>query len=406
MEMIRAIFNTIDHTKRALQAFYENPPEIDDPLDYITKPDNEKFQKIDQAAPERKKWNDPEKLKRITGESLGAGVFRPVGSKLVDLTINEIFDSLKSVADDTHNPITKALYNKFTRKEIEQYGTEKFQIDKMLPHNQWDSELRTFELDINKPTGGSISPIERKFLVDVNKRYGPYDYIPDDIFFLVKRIQRKEAYDLAPSRALYRDLDPAIRKLEEAILEKQLTPEQIQQKSLASLVSIHQKNLLEEQKALQPTLKKIQERTAQLQSDGPIVKINDIRDRSADTFVLNNCVGSYSNPTGNKFIPVYHPGTGLQLASSKEINQGNHIEYEDKIRTGKSDIYSYRPNGIPILTIEIDRASGQAIQVLGQNNRRATPEEWAAIRPYLDKIQQRTVFENNPIERITLPEGP
>lgn len=408
MEMIRAIFNTIDHTKRALQAFYENPPEIDDPLDYITKPDNEKFQKIDSAPPEKKKWNDPEKLKRLTGASLGAGVFRPVGSKLVDLTTKEIFDALKSVADDTHNPITKALYNKFTRKEIEQYGTEKFQIDKILPHNRWDSELRTLNLDINKPTGGSISPIERKFLVDVNKRYGPNDYIPDDIFFLVQRIQRKEAYDLAPSRALYGDLDPAIRKLEEALRtsSKQLTPEQIQQKSLASLVSIHQKNLLEEQKALQPTLKKIQERTAQLQSDGPIVKINDIRDRSADTFVLNNCVGSYSNPTGNKFIPVYHPGTGLLQASQKEINQGNHIGYEDKIRTGKSDIYSYRPNGIPVLTIEIDRASGQAIQVLGQNNRKATPEEWAAIQPYLDKIQQRTVFDSNPIKRITLPEGP
>jgi hypothetical protein len=406
MEMIRAIFNTIDHTKRALQAFYENPPEIDDPLDYITKPENEKFQKIDQAVPTGRKWNDPEKLRRITGESLGAGVFRPVGSTLSEGLSELLAGRIANWVQYSQDPVKKTLWNKLSSKQLQQYGTEKFPLDPLLPHSKMNLQDAINFLSIRVPTGKPITAQEAKFLRDLHAYEAAGNRPSAKTILLADRIRNKTSYDFYTRSAFEDDILPALSILESTIKKKQLTPGRIQQKPLASLVSIHQTDVLEEQKTFQSTLKKIQERTSQLQHDGPIVKINDIRDRSADTFVLNNCVGSYSNPTGKQFIPVYHPGTGLQLASQREITQGNHIGYTDEIRSGKVDIYSYRPNGIPVLTIEIDRTSGQAVQVLGQNNRKASPEEWAAIQPYLDKIQQRTVFESNPIEQITIPEGP
>ena len=123
-------------------------------------------------------------------------------------------------------------------------------------------------------------------------------------------------------------------------------------------------------------------RTATLQAEqglpGGFVELKHPADFGAETEFLNHCVGAggYDAAT-NKYKFQVHPISGREVIKSSD---SSYSRYKKALDSGESRFFSYRPEGVPELTMEIDTRDFSIKQAYGKNDRQPTQEEFAKLQ--------------------------
>ena len=126
-------------------------------------------------------------------------------------------------------------------------------------------------------------------------------------------------------------------------------------------------------------------RTATLQAEqglpGGFVELKHPADFGAETEFLNHCVGAggYDAAT-NKYKFQVHPISGREVIRIRALPTPN----KKALDSGESRFFSYRPEGVPELTIGVNIGSKEIRQVYGKNDRSPTEEELQKVRDFVD----------------------
>jgi len=137
------------------------------------------------------------------------------------------------------------------------------------------------------------------------------------------------------------------------------------------------------------------------------VRLDTRQDRAMDTEILNHCVGSGTRDANGRFLPAVNPLTGkpnLSDAELKRFNQGENY-YGPAVEGGFKTIYSYRPKGLPVVTIEMAGYKGgyprqKIIQVAGENNRNLSKDEFQQILPSFKNTLKKDGMQLDDINNI------
>lgn len=116
------------------------------------------------------------------------------------------------------------------------------------------------------------------------------------------------------------------------------------------------------------------------------VELTTPQDFAADTYFLNNCVGASGMSVDGKYKPAFHPVTGQQIASEKDLQSSSFQQYQNLLKDGNSRFFSYRPEGLPQLTIEVEPLNGAIKQVTGLDNRSPTWKERYIVEDMVKKV--------------------
>ncbi len=263
----------------------------------------------------------------------------------------------------------------------------------------------------------------KEYARDVQQEFGP-DYIGhlpmniDDIGYashkVIKRVDelasiRKDlvshvraksdavtagkAFYIADNQFVHRDIREAIRKYADDLDSSPFSPDQLSKKSLQQLL-VHAddmaKNKAELLRKEEESLKSLPEftkaRTATLQAEqglpGGFVELKQPADFGAETEFLNHCVGAggYNRDT-KKYLFQHHPISGREVLKNEN---SSYSKYKRALDSGESRFFSYRPEGVPELTIEVGIKSKEIRQVYGKNDRSPTKEELQKVRDFVD----------------------
>lgn len=185
------------------------------------------------------------------------------------------------------------------------------------------------------------------------------------------------------------DIGRAVRKYAQDLDSSPLSPDQLSKKSLQQLL-MHADDLAKRREELlrkeEESLAKLPEftkaRTATLQAEqglpGGFVELRHPADFGTETEFLNHCVGAggYDAAT-KKYKFQVHPISGREVIKNSASSYSN---YKKALDSGNSRFFSYRPEGIPELTMEIDTRDFSIKQAYGKNYRRPTQEEFAKLQ--------------------------
>ena len=96
-------------------------------------------------------------------------------------------------------------------------------------------------------------------------------------------------------------------------------------------------------------------------------------DFGAETEFLNHCVGAggYDAAT-NKYKFQVHPISGREVLKNPN---SSYSQYKAAMDRGQSRFFSYRPEGKPVLTFEVDTEHNGIMQIHGLNDRDPTETE-------------------------------
>ena len=191
------------------------------------------------------------------------------------------------------------------------------------------------------------------------------------------------------------DIGRAARKYAEDLDSSPLSPDQLSKKSLQQLL-MHADDLAKKKEEIlrkeEESLVKLPEftkaRTATLQAEqglpGGFVELKHPADFGAETEFLNHCVGAggYDAAT-NKYKFQVHPISGREVIKSSD---SSYAGYKEALDSGESQFFSYRPEGVPELTIEVGVRDRSVKQVYGKNDRPPTKEEEIKVREFLDEL--------------------
>lgn len=202
----------------------------------------------------------------------------------------------------------------------------------------------------------------------------------------------KEFY-IADAYAVGDDIDKAIFRYAQDLELSPLSSDQLSKKSLQQLlmhaddVAKNKAELLrKEEESLQKLPEFTKARTATLQAEqglpGGFVELKQPADFGAETEFLNHCVGAggYNGDT-KKYLFQHHPISGREVIK----NSGSSFsQYKKAMDSGESRFFSYRPEGVPELTVEVGIKSKEIRQVYGKNDRSPTKEELQKVRDFVD----------------------
>ena len=198
---------------------------------------------------------------------------------------------------------------------------------------------------------------------------------------------------IADNRFVNQDIGEAIRKYADDLDSSPLSPDQLSKKSLQQLL-MHADDLAKskaeilrkEEESLQKLPEFTKARTATLQAEqglpGGFVELKQPADFGAETEFLNHCVGAggYNGDT-KKYLFQHHPISGREVIKNSD---SSFSQYKAAMDSGESRFFSYRPEGVPELTIEVRIKSKEIRQVYGKNDRSPTKEELQKVRDFVD----------------------
>lgn len=373
------------------------------------------------------------------------GAFRPSGSVISPLSLSSARDIPNEV--DT-NSLTGLLWKKISNKEFQRYGTPEFLMDSRLLHTtdpdfkEWNLGVQTLKSADPDPSLesarytmkniGSDLADNREQLRSIksNRDYDRLRGIPASDFrnnSALKSLNRyterinenldelanvrrlavqhvrgksdaekagKEFY-IADAYAVGDDIDKAIFRYAQDLEFSPLSPDQLFKKSLQQLL-MHADDMAKVKAGLlrkeEESLAKLPEfteaRTATLQAEqglpGGFVELKHPADFGAETELLNHCVGAggYDAAT-KKYKFQVHPISGREVIKSSD---SSYAGYKKDLESGDSRFFSYRPEGVPELTIEVGARDKSIRQIYGKNDRLPTEDEEMKVIEFLDSV--------------------
>ncbi len=311
------------------------------------------------------------------------------------------------------------LLNRLSPKQIDQYGTTKFSLDPALEHVRNPKEFKVYN---EGKIGSKVAKDEKDVLRSelgynsTNPSLQVEDLTPDVIRTIFKYndldqvlpayynyIQAQKNLDkpiyAIGAHTANEDIKYGIQNLLETFEQGGVRIQDFEKKPLDAIVQKYlgiKKDLLKQDAEV---LKNISARTEQLRKTQNIpfegiVRIDDPVERAADAWCLNICLGSYSNPTGNKYLAAYHPVTGQPMSSPKQLNKGFWKIYQDRVNKKAAELYSYRPNGVPELAIDWSPIEGIPYEIRGIDNADPTKEQLEKIKPFIMDLEAKWKKEN------------
>ena len=416
--ILTAILSSVDNVKRVIK---------NNLTDLVTDTDNALTKTADYMDKEvlsKKNLQDPAQwLSGNSGSIVGA--FRPVNSKILPSTLTKIKNSFKYYAENPNIDIP--FLDKLSNKEINKYGTTDFILDKYLPSTNNASELVQIDprevrladfleqdpridwlkLDADKmarraknlgiaPTDFNKKVFTRaqdKLLNNLIQDDARTALLEDDI-----RAFRDQIKDKAPiyilegygvSNFIYGDIPKALDKLYELVSQSSYTPEQLSKKSLQQLLGIADDVQKVINKDTAVVVDYTKQRTAELKAQqglpDDLVELKDKRDFGAETYFLNHCVGAGgADEATGKFLPKWSPVTGEEILRNKNFQNSADIYY-GLMERGNARYFSYRPEGLPVATAEVNKF-GDIKQLYGEKNAEVPQDIKRKISMAIDSI--------------------
>ena len=367
------------------------------------------------------------------------GAFRPSGSVISPLSLASAKDISNKVGNEG---LTGLLWKKISNKEFQKYGTPEFLMDSRLLHttdpdfkelnlgvwvlksSNYDSLLgsaknkmrnigndladnreairsiksnRDYDRLRGTPASDSRNNSALKSLNKYTERINEnLDELANIRRLAVQHVRGKsdaekagKEFYTAYASAVGDDIDKAVYRYAKDLELSPLSPDQLSKKSLQQLL-MHADDLAKKKEKIlrkeEESLAKLPEftkaRTATLQAEqglpGGFVELKHPADFGAETEFLNHCVGAggYDAAT-NKYKFQVHPISGREVLKNPK---SFYTEYKKALDSGESRFFSYRPEGVPELTMEIDTRDFSIKQAYGKNDRQPTQEEFAKLQ--------------------------
>jgi len=405
--ILTAILSSVDNVKRVLRKNLTDL--VSDPENALEKTaDN-----IDKEVLSKKNLQDPAQW-LAPGSGAMVGAFRPVESKLMPSSLLKLRALLNKEAGKED-----LILSKISDKELSKYGTTDFLLDKYLPstiaghadsiyaremklreflntYTMEDLKLNTKNLARaanNKFANPPFTRIQEYLLSDL-KRYHN-DTASGELDVRAYRDQIKDKlpiYDFDESGAGDRwigDIPTAIDTLQSILDKSKYTEEQLSKKSLQQLLGIAKEVEEASNKDAAAILKYTKERTASLKATqrlpNDLVELKDRRDFGAETYFLNHCVGAGgAEETTGKFLPKWSPVTGEVILKNNNFQNSADIYY-GLMERGQARYFYYRPEGLPVATVEVDKY-GDIKQLYGEKNSEVPPDIKRKILTGLDSF--------------------
>jgi hypothetical protein len=276
---------------------------------------------------------------------------------------------------------------KVSDKEIAKYGTPEFLLDKWLSSTIWQPgrapsgikpittadvideganlmHWNTVKAEVEKvlPTiPDDQKPILLKTIAQANDSIlkSPATKLVED--FGVAQKQSKELLDSNFTDTIAGDIDAGVRNLRFSLMDHKIPFDVLEGKSLQQIVSVAHKaddELVKiYKKSMEHKTKVITTRTAELfntQRDpdaGMFIKLTDPKDLAHETDILNHCLGAVGRDNG-KYIPAFDTVTG-KINPKTSAGNTSFDQYNLGMQNGTSEFYSYRPTGLPEVTLEV-----------------------------------------------------
>jgi len=452
MELLPSLLSWIDNAKRTIAQNFQ---------DLATSKEGEKvnlepgvvprprlFPKIDETSEEYRKRQEATYWNEATNNMLGAGIFRPVKSTLDPTT------AVQFIKNEIPKMIPSGL-NLLPKKFIADYGTENFPLDKYLLHSQdtpdgthlkrlleraktdykdslnnekltakrysrnfdekyssnlgripdyYKPDLESLVADLNSPTEAELRRVKQAFMQKTNVGK-TLKYFND-----MARLQEIPLYTPV-SQDVVKDFNYAFNEILTPFEEHGIPIDSLKGKSLDSILKKREqlvtKALLDKENYLSNLAEYSKKRNAEQGLPEGWVRLDTRQDRAMDTEILNHCVGSGTTDANGRFLPAVNPLTGkpnLSDAELKRFNQGENY-YGPAVEGGFKTIYSYRPKGLPVVTIEMARYKGgyprqKIIQVAGENNRNLSKDEFQQILPSFKNTLKKDGMQLDDINNI------
>lgn len=388
MEVLPEIMSWLDSRMRVVKRNLKDL--VEDPVGHTGK---QVTNVMEDTATFIKDEEDPMKWAE---KLVGVGSFRPTASKLLPSIQVHLLRMVwgKAGYDAHHRDVLGALVgSKISPSAMAKYGAPEFPLDKYLAHvSGYNPELAlrrlqaeeyplsTFLAETDRLTtkirnssesivGNKSSLAKEPNLTDLAfyaREYGP------DVRAFVGQIKDKQPiFQVWPSSALD-DIDHAIQSVSKILETSPYTTEQLSKKSMDQLLGVVKQIEAKQTKDIKVIADFTKQRTAQLNTEQGLppgfVELKTKADLGAETEFMNNCSGAGgAHPTSGKFLPKWHPITGEQLI--KDIPSGSSADkYWKGIESGNIRMFSYRPEGLPEVTIQVDTRLKRVTEVAGKDN--------------------------------------
>ena len=206
---------------------------------------------------------------------------------------------------------------------------------------------------------------------------------------------KKEIWRIATSQEAYDDINYAADILGSLFRRTGIT--ELKGKTLQQLVAkaeeaqqiidIESSKALLERSAMTEAIK---QRTIDLNKTQGLptgfVELKTPQDFAAETEFLNICIGGAGIRPDGTYKPAFHPVTGKQMIQNRDLEDSTYEAYQQKVKNGTSRFFSYRPEGLPQLTLDVRSDTGALKEVRGLNNRDPTYDENKIIQEGLRQI--------------------
>jgi len=176
------------------------------------------------------------------------------------------------------------------------------------------------------------------------------------------------------------------------------TPEQLSKKTLQQLVGLAQKEekeiLAKQAKSMEVLTEHTARRTVELQTKQQLppeskglVQLENEKDLATETAFQNICCGAGRvDQNTRRYVPAWDPITGKRESGLGTVSTSGD-NFKKRMDSGKSLFFSYRPNGYPEATIELNARTGDVIEIAGKNNDPMDPRLKDAVLKSLVPIQ-------------------
>lgn len=452
MELLPSLLSWIDNAKRTIvQNFQDLATSKEEAnLEPGVIPRPRLFPKIDETSEEYRKRQEDTYWNEATNNMLGAGIFRPVKSTLDPTT------AIEFIKNEIPYLIPSGL-NLLPKKSIADYGTEKFPLDKYLLHSHDTPEgkylknyletartdyetdlallkedarlqlmrfndiyksdlskipiyykpaLESLVSDLENPTAAELRKVKQAFMQETK--------IGENLKYYKEQFRaHPEPLYRPASSDVYQDFRYAFDKILDPFYKNNIPIESLKGKSLESILKKHEQLVTQDLLAKENYLKNLAEYSKKRNVEQGLpegwVRLDTRQDRAMDTEILNHCVGSGTTDTNGRFLPAVNPLTGkpnLSDAELKRFNQGENY-YGPAVEKGAKKIYSYRPEGLPVVTINIQPVKGIYAkdfpvinEISGENNRQLSKDEIQTILPSLREVLIKDGFDPPSVARI------